>query len=62
MDAAVAQTQLQAIVDLVANSVPLVFTLWQSMLTVWGLVRKLLMRTAQPAALPIPVSTQTPQG
>lgn len=41
MDAATAQSQLQAIVDLIAQAVPVVFTLWNTMLTVWGLVRKL---------------------
>jgi hypothetical protein len=60
MDLATAQTQLQAIFDLTAQSVPLVFSLWHSMLTLWGLVRKLVVRVAQPKAQASAVST--PQG
>jgi hypothetical protein len=41
LDAATAQTQLQVIIDLVAQSVPVAFTLWNAMMTGYGLVRKL---------------------
>lgn len=44
-----AQNQLQVIIDIIAQSVPIAFTLWNAMLTVWGLVRKLLSLTLQPA-------------
>lgn len=41
MDATTAQTQLQAIIDLAVQAIPLAFTLWNTLLTIWGLVRKL---------------------
>jgi hypothetical protein len=43
LDVATAQTQLQAIVDLIAQAIPVAFTLWNSLLTIWGLVRKLFV-------------------
>lgn len=46
LDASTAQTQLQAIIDLVAQAIPLAFTLWHTMMTVWGLVRKLIQSFA----------------
>jgi prolipoprotein diacylglyceryltransferase len=53
MDAATAQTQLQAIVDLTAQAIPLAFTLWNSGLAIWGAVRKLLVAvTKQPTPVP----------
>lgn len=42
MDAATAQTQLQVIIDLIAQAVPLCYTLWHTLQLVWGAVRKLL--------------------
>lgn len=48
MDAATATTQLQVIIDLVAQAVPLVFALWHSLMTIYGLVRKLWMYLATP--------------
>lgn len=47
LDPAAAQTQLQAIVDIMAQAVPLCFTLFNSLQTVWGLVRKLITYFAQ---------------
>ena len=43
LDPMTAQNQLQAILDLVAQGVPMVFTFWHSMMTAWGLIRKLLV-------------------
>lgn len=43
MDPNAATTQLQAIIDLVAQAVPLMFTLYHTMETIWGLIRKLLV-------------------
>jgi hypothetical protein len=51
MDAATAQTQLQAIIDLTAQSVPMVFTFWNTMLTGYGLVRKLFSYFKNPASV-----------
>jgi len=39
-DPMAAQTQLQAIIDLVATSIPIIYSLWHSMETLAGLVRK----------------------
>lgn len=44
MNATNAQTTLQAIIDLIAQAVPMVFTLWNGGLMAWGLVRKLYMQ------------------
>lgn len=41
MDPMTAQSQVQAIIDLVAQAIPLAFTLWHSLQAIWGLVRKL---------------------
>lgn len=51
MDAATAQTQLQALVDLVAQAIPMAFTLWASMLTGYGIIRKFIVfLSARPVA------------
>lgn len=49
MDPAAATTQLQAIIDLVAQAIPLAFTLYHSLQTAWGLVRKLIQNFATTA-------------
>lgn len=43
LDPASAQTQVQAIIDLVAQAIPLVFSLWNLSEGLWGLVRKLFV-------------------
>lgn len=40
MDVATAQNQAQAIIDLVAQILPMGYTLWHSAMTLWGLIRK----------------------
>lgn len=40
-DAATAQTQIQAITDLIAQGVPMVFTFWNICTGIWGASRKL---------------------
>lgn len=48
LDVTAAQTQLQAILDLVIQGIPLVFTLWNVCMGVWGAIRKVLVAfTAQ---------------
>lgn len=42
LDPAAAQTQVQAIIDLTAQSIPLSFALWHACNGLWGAVRKLL--------------------
>lgn len=41
LDPTTATTQLQALIDLGAQAIPLGFTLYHSMMTAWGLVQKL---------------------
>lgn len=43
LDPATAQTQFQLIIDMGAQGIPIAFTLWNSMLVVWGAARKLLV-------------------
>lgn len=50
MNATAATTQVQAIIDLIAQAIPMAFTLWSSMLTIWGLARKLFSNLATPKA------------
>lgn len=55
LDPAGATTQAQAIIDLIAQAIPVGFTLYHTLLTVWGLLRKLFVSfattpTAPPAA------------
>jgi hypothetical protein len=40
LDPAAAQTNLQAIFDVAAQIIPMVYTLYHSMQTAWGLLRK----------------------
>lgn len=40
LDPATATTQVQGIIDLTAQAIPVAFTLWHSMQGIWGLVRK----------------------
>lgn len=40
LDPATASTQAQAIIDVAAQAIPVGFTLWHSLQTLWGLVRK----------------------
>lgn len=49
MDAATATTQVQAILDLAAQMVPMIFALWHACIALFGLVRKFfnLFKTAQ---------------
>lgn len=53
MNPAVATTQVQTITDLVAQSVPIAFTLWNNMLTGYGLVRKLCVYFSSPTIVPV---------
>jgi hypothetical protein len=56
LDAGAVTSQLQLIVDQVATGVTLAFTLYHSLMTVYGLVRKLTIRVSpSPAAAPVPV-------
>src|ERR1700674_4383470 len=48
-DAATAQNQLQIIIDLTAQAVPIAFTLWNACMTIFGLVRKLFTFMKVPA-------------
>lgn len=47
-NALAAQTQLQVILDIVAQSIPIAFTLWNAMLMIWGLTRKLFTYFSSP--------------
>lgn len=49
MDVATAQTLLQQILDIVAQSIPMIYALYHAMHTAWGLVRKLLNYFRHPA-------------
>lgn len=40
-DPAAAQTQLQAIIDMVAQAIPLAYTLWHTLSGLWGAARKM---------------------
>lgn len=41
LDPTTAGTQVQALIDLIAQAIPVAFTLYHSMLMAWGLIRKL---------------------
>ena len=59
MDPAAATSQIQALIDLAAQAVPLMFTFYHLMMTAWGLVRKLYaMFATSPVNVvqPIPVT------
>ncbi len=43
LDPAGATNQVQALIDLIAQAIPVAFTLYHSMMTVWGLIRKLMV-------------------
>ena len=47
-----ATNQLQAILDLIAQGVPLVFSLWHTCTAIWGLCRKLIPRVSPKPPVP----------
>lgn len=57
LDSGTITTQLQAIVDEVATAVTLGFTLYHSLMMIYGLVRKLVVRLS-----PAPVAPNTAAG
>lgn len=50
LDAGTVTNQLQVIVDEVATAVTLGFTLYHSLMTIWGLGRKVLVAVSTPKA------------
>lgn len=43
LDPATATTQLQLLIDLIAQAIPVAFTFWNMIQGVWGALRKLLV-------------------
>lgn len=58
MDPAAATTQLQALIDLAAQAVPLMFTFYHIMQAAWGIVRKLYTLYATRPSIGLPTMQQ----